>query len=53
MVDKSCIRQVLGSLMKHPQFLGEVDKYTFNLTDFPTKFEKYIYTAIMGLYYFF
>ena len=51
MVDKSCIRQVLGSLMKHPQFLGEVDKYTFNLTDFPTKFEKYIYTAIMGLYY--
>ena len=36
--------------MKHPQFLSEVDKYSFILTDFPDRFEKYIYSAINGLY---
>ena len=50
MVDKRCIQQVLGSLMKHPQYLSEVDRYSFLITDFPTKFEKYIFTAINGLY---
>ena len=50
MIDKGCIQQVLGSLMNHPQFLSEIDKYSFVLTDFPTHFEKYIFTAINGLY---
>lgn len=50
MIQKECIQQVLGSLMQHPQFLSEIDKYSFNLTDFPDKFEKYIFTAINGLY---
>ena len=49
-IDKGCIRQVLGSLIKHPQYLSEIDKYSFVLTDFPSKFEKYIFSAINGLY---
>lgn len=50
MTSKSCIQQILGSLMKHPQFLSEVDKYSINYTDFSTRFEKYIFAAIDGLY---
>ena len=50
MVNKRDVQQILGSLMKHPQFLSEVDKYSFITTDFPTKLEKYIFTAINGLY---
>lgn len=50
MIDKRDIQQILGCLMKHPQFLSEVDKYSFVLTDFPSKFEKYIFSAIEGLY---
>ena len=50
MIDKGCIQQILGSLMKRPQFLSEVDKYHFNLTDFPDRFEKYIFSAIEVLY---
>ena len=49
-IDKGCIQQVLGCLIKHPQFLSEIDKYSFVLTDFPSRFEKYIFTAINGLY---
>ena len=49
-VDKVCNQQVLGCLMKHPQFLSEVDKYFFTLDDFSSRFEKYIYSAINGLY---
>ena len=33
-VDKICNQQVLGCLMKHPQFFSEVDKYHFTLEDF-------------------
>lgn len=50
-VDKQCTQQVLGCLMKHPQYLAEVDKYNFVLSDFPSRFEKYIFSAIQGLYY--
>ena len=50
MIDKRDIQQVLGCLMKHPQFLSEIDKYSFTITDFPTRFEKYIFQAINGLY---
>ena len=47
---KGTIQQILGSLMKHPQFLSEVDKYSLTLEDFSTRFEKYIFAAIQGLY---
>ena len=50
MTSKGTIQQVLGSLMKHPQFLSEVDKYSLSLADFSTKFEKYIFAAIQGLW---
>ena len=50
MTNKGTIQQILGSLMKHPQFLSEIDKYSLSITDFSTKFEKYIFTAIQGLW---
>ena len=49
-IDKGCIKQILGCLIKHPQFLSEIDKYSFVLTDFPSRFEKYIFQAIYTLY---
>lgn len=49
-IDKGCVRQILGGLIKHPQFLSEIDKYSFVLTDFPSRFEKYIFQAIYRLY---
>lgn len=51
MFDKESIRQILGCLMKSPQLLSQVDKYNFKLSDFSNKFEKYIFSAINGLYY--
>ena len=50
-VDKKCIQQILGCLMKNPQYLGEVDKYRLTTADFSSRFEKYIFTAIQGLFY--
>ena len=50
LIDKICVQQVLGSLIKRPQILSEVDKYNFVVSDFPSKFEKSIFTAIYGLY---
>ena len=50
MIDRRDVQQILGSLIQSPQLLSEVDKYNFNITDFPTKFEKYIFGAIDGLY---
>lgn len=37
--------------MKHPQYFSQVDKYNILISDFPTKFEKYIFTAIQGLFF--
>ena len=51
LTDKSTIQQVLGGLIKHPQYLSEVDKYLLTIEDFSNRFEKYIFTAIQGLYY--
>lgn len=48
--DKSCTIQVLGCLMKRPLLLGQVDKYSFNLTDFSGRLEKYIFMAISNLF---
>lgn len=50
MTSKGTIQQVLGSLMKHPQFLSEIDKYSLSLSDFSTKFEKFVFAAIQGLW---
>ena len=50
MVDKSVIQQVLGCLMKHPHYFSEVDKYCLTVTDFSSRFERYIFLAILGLY---
>lgn len=50
MIDKTCTLQVLGGLIKHPQFLSEVDKYRLTIDDFSTKLDKYIFIAIHGLY---
>lgn len=50
MIDKRDIQQILGCLMKKPQLLSEIDKYSFVLTDFPTRFERSIFMAISGLY---
>ena len=43
-------QQILGCLIKKPQLLSEIDKYSFVLTDFPTRFERSIFMAIEGLY---
>ena len=50
LTDKATIQQVLGCLIKHPQFLSEIDKYSLDLTDFSNRFERYIFHAIQGLY---
>ena len=50
MTDKAAVLQILGSLMKHPQFLSQSDKYQLTPNDFETRFEKYIYVAIDNLY---
>ena len=50
MTDKSSIQQVLGSLIHKPQLLSEIDKYSLSIADFSTRFEKYVFSAILGLY---
>jgi len=49
-IDKRDTQQILGCLMKKPQLLSEIDKYSFILTDFSTRFERSIFMAIEGLY---
>lgn len=51
-IDKRCIQQVLGCLIQHPQFLSQIDKYSFIVTDFPSRFERYIFSAITQLYHY-
>jgi len=50
MVDKSCVLQIFGSLMKHPQYLSESDKYNLTPDDFYYRLDKYIFVAIDSLY---
>lgn len=50
MVDKPTILQIFGSLMKHPQFLSETDKYNLTPEDFYYRFDKYIFVALDTLY---
>ena len=48
--DKSTIQQILGALIKHPQYLSQSDKYILTVSDFTTKFEKCLFNAIESLY---
>jgi replicative DNA helicase len=50
MVDKSSVLQIIGCLMKHPQYLSETDKYNLTPDDFYYRFDKYIFIAIENLY---
>lgn len=50
MVDKSSILQIFGSLMKHPQFLSESDKYNLTPDDFYYRLDRFIFVAIDSLY---
>lgn len=50
LVDKGSILQILGSLMKHPQYLSESDKYNLTPDDFFYRLDKYIFIAIDCLY---
>lgn len=50
MIDKDCIIQIFGSLMRHPSYLSEIDKYSLNISDFSNKFYRIIFTAINGLH---
>ena len=48
--DKSTIQQILGALIKHPQYLSQSDKYILTVSDFTTKFEKCLFNVIENLY---
>ena len=48
--DKNSIQQILGGLMQEPKLLSRVDEYNLTLADFHTRFEKYVFAAISGLY---
>lgn len=50
MTDKSSIQQILGCLLQKPQLLSQVDKYSLTILDFSNRFERYIFSAILGLY---
>lgn len=50
MTDKTCVQQVLGTLLQHPQIISQVDKYSLSMLDFSTKFEAYVFSAIVNLY---
>lgn len=45
------VLQVLGSLMKQPILLSQTDKYNLKYDDFNSKFTKYIFGAIEGLWH--
>ena len=50
MVDRSTILQIFGSLMKHPQYLSESDKYNLTPDDFHYRVDRNIFIAIDSLY---
>jgi replicative DNA helicase len=48
--DKNSVHQVLGGLMQEPSLLSRVDEYSLTIADFHSRFEKYVFAAICGLY---
>lgn len=51
MNDKNDVIQILGALMKKPGLLSKTDKYSLDVTDFSTRFEKCVFDAIYNLYF--
>lgn len=51
MTNKKDTLQILGTLMKKPTLLSQVDKYNLTVADFTTRFERIIFSAIKGLYH--
>ena len=51
MVEKTTILQIIGCLMKHPQYLSETDRYNLTIDDFSLRFDKFIFAAINSLYH--
>ena len=49
-VDRHTMIQILGSLMKKPEILSDVDKYCFDVDQFNNPLDRYIYSAIFNLY---
>lgn len=43
--------QIFGCLMKNPLFLSQTDKYNLTLSDFSTRFERYVFDAINTIYF--
>ena len=52
MVDRSTVLQIFGSLMKHPQYLSESDKYNLTPNDFYYKLDTYIFMEETSMAYF-
>lgn len=50
MRDKNVELQIIGGLMKHPQYLSEIDKYCLTPGDFSSSFLRYLFVAIDNLY---
>lgn len=50
MRDKNIELQIIGCLMKRPQYLSEVDKYCLAPSDFSSTFQRYLFVAIDNLY---
>ena len=48
--DQNVIQEVLGHLANNPTLLSQTDKFNLSVNDFNTRFQKYIFTAISGLY---
>lgn len=48
--DRRTIIQVLGSLMNHPSFLSDTDKYYLEPADFSQQLDKFVFSAIYNLY---
>lgn len=48
--DKNAVLQVIGALLKRPQYLSETEKYCLTTDDFTSSFEKIIFSSIYNLY---
>lgn len=49
-IDRHTVIQVLGGLMHQPSFLSEVDRYMFEVNDFPNTLDRFVFSAINNLY---
>ena len=48
--DKNAVLQVIGALLKRPQYLSETEKYCLTTDDFTSSFEKIVFSSIYNLY---